>query len=32
MVALVKDFIAFVSLSGFCVTALTWMDIISNFS
>ena len=32
MVRFVKDFFAFVSLAGFTVTALTWMDILSKIS
>lgn len=32
MVTFFKDFLAFVSLGGFSVIALTWMDILSKLS
>jgi hypothetical protein len=32
MTAFIKDFLAFVSLSAFSITALTWLDIISSFA
>ncbi len=32
MIGFVKDFLAFVSLCGFSVIALTWMDILSRLA
>jgi hypothetical protein len=32
MIDFVKDLLAFVSLAGFSVTALTWMDIVSHLA
>lgn len=32
MISLVKDFLAFVSLSGFSVAMLAWLDILSNMA
>lgn len=30
MTAFLKDFLAFIALGGFTVTALTWMDVASQ--
>lgn len=32
MITFIKDLMAFVSLGGFSVIALTWMDILTKFS
>ena len=32
MISFVKDFLAFVSLGGFSLIALTWMDILSKLT
>lgn len=32
MIVFVKDLLAFVSLGGFSVIALTWMDILARFA
>jgi|GEM_PF-3146316 len=32
MIGFIKDILAFVSISGFSIAAVTWLDIISHLS